>query len=161
MDGESTDNIDEIERFLYGSAYRRYVALMTGPLLRKHDLQEIDLFTLSALWKLKGKNTAKDLAELNVRTKGHISQSLHRLKSKGFINMNRDRSDRRVVHNILTEKAEMVIKEAQAVHEDMNRKLLQGISRSDMDRMAGCIGQIMENLQACIDAAEEDHRAEK
>ena len=105
------------ETMSVGFRYMRLLRRQTMAIQKKYGLQGIDVSVLALLVRkscgkchpLKG-DTLKDITEVGMFRKTHISQSLSRLLEKGYITMERDTEDRRFVHNKPTDKGRALIK---------------------------------------------------
>ena len=64
--------------------------------MKKYDLRKIDMDIIICLATYKDMRTAKDIASLEMFTKGHISQSIKRLKERGYIIVSQDENDMRM-----------------------------------------------------------------
>ena len=93
-----------------GQQFRRLLEKKLGPIEQQYGLQKIDMRILLFLYKSDDHNTSTDIMQLNMFTRGHISQSLTRLQKKGYIQMIQDQEDRRCTHNYLSEKAGEIIR---------------------------------------------------
>ena len=90
------------ETMSVGFRYMRLLRRQTMAIQKKYGLQGIDVSVLALLVRkgcgshcpLKG-DTLKDITEVGMFRKTHISQSLSRLLEKGYITMERDTEDPR------------------------------------------------------------------
>ena len=64
----------------------------------KYDLSLIEANIISFLYNNPGKDTAGDIVELRMLSKGNVSQGVEMLAGKGFLLRSQDKEDRRKVH---------------------------------------------------------------
>ncbi len=135
-----------ITRLLYGMQYRHLLELYSEPLMKKYQLHRIDLMILIYLANAEGKDTAKDILKLNMFTKGHISQSLSRLKKRGFLEILRDDEDRRCIHNVLTEKSQEAREDIRQISSRVEQIVFRGLSEQDLRELDRISRKIDENI---------------
>ena len=136
------------ETMSVGFRYIRLLRRQTMAIQKKYGLQGIDVSVLALLVRkscgshcpLKG-DTLKDITEVGMFRKTHISQSLSRLLGKGYITMERDTEDRRFVHNLPTDKGRALIKEEQEACHEMNRNLMRGFSDEELETFGRLMGR--------------------
>ena len=91
-----------LDTLLYGMQFRRLLEKKMQPVETEYGLYKIDVQILLYLKHAGKHNTSKDILQLNMFTRGHISQSLSRLQKMGYVRMEQDLDDRRCTHNYLT-----------------------------------------------------------
>ena len=74
-----------LDTLLYGMHFRRLMEKEMAPIETTYGLQKIDMQILLYLKHADEHNTSKDIMQMNMFTRGHISQSLSRLKKKGYV----------------------------------------------------------------------------
>lgn len=126
--------------------YRHLLELYSEPLMKKYQLHRIDLMILIYLANAEGKDTAKDILKLNMFTKGHISQSLSRLKKRGFLEILRDDEDRRCIHNVLTEKSQEAREDIRQISSRVEQIVFRGLSEQDLRELDRISRKIDENI---------------
>lgn len=89
----------------------------------KYDLRKIDMEIIVYLANCGAEDTARDIANTNMFTKGHISQSVKRLSDLEFISITQDDKDMRVQHLKLTDNVTPILKEL----------------KSEKDKVAACV----------------------
>lgn len=130
--------------------YRHLLELYSEPLMKKYQLHRIDLMILIYLANAEGKDTAKDILKLNMFTKGHISQSLSRLKKRGFLEILRDDEDRRCIHNVLTEKSQEAREDIRQISSRVEQIVFRGLSEQDLRELDRISRKIDENISESI-----------
>ena len=116
----------EIFTMLYGMKFRRFMEKMLKSIEEEYELNKVDLQIMFYLYSAGDKNSSKDIMELEMFTRGHISQSLGRLQKKGDVLIEQDPEDRRCTHNNLTERADEVIGKLRKVFERMQAVIMDG-----------------------------------
>lgn len=103
----------------------------TKEVMKKFDLRKIDVQILVYLASNDTLDTARDLAETGMFTKGHISQAVKRLVDLGYIYTEKDDIDQRVQHLKLTEKSMESISDVVQQRNTFFDKIFDGISITD------------------------------
>jgi len=135
-----------IIRLLYGMQYRHLLEQRSEPLMKKYHLQRIDLMILIYLANAGDKDTSRDIQSLNMFTKGHISQSLSRLKKNGYLEIRRDKEDRRCTHNILTEKAGPARQEMGRISSEIEEIVFRGLTEEELQNFSTISSKIDQNI---------------
>lgn len=99
----------EIEVLLYGNKFRRLYEKFILNIMGDYGLKRIDVEILYYLYCSGCHNTPKDIMNLDMFTKGHISQSVDRMQKLKIIKSVQDGNDRRCMHLVLTESADEII----------------------------------------------------
>ena len=125
----------EIFTMLYGMKFRRFMEKMLKSIEEEYELNKVDL-----------QISSKDIMELEMFTRGHISQSLGRLQKKGYVLIEQDPEDRRCTHNNLTERADEVIGKLRKVFERMQTVIMDGVTEEERLVLAGVIEKVNGNI---------------
>lgn len=119
----------------------------------KYDLRKIDMEIVVYLGNCGSEDTARDIANTNMFTKGHISQSIKRLAELGFVEINQDKNDKRVQHLKLTENVRPMIEELKKEKDNVATCVFAGITEEEnqmlariFDKMCANIMKEMENV---------------
>ncbi|MBR3600702.1 MAG: winged helix DNA-binding protein, partial [Lachnospiraceae bacterium] len=97
----------------------------------KYDLRKIDMEIVVYLGNCGSEDTARDIANTNMFTKGHISQSIKRLAELGFVEINPDKKDKRVQHLKLTENVRPMIEELKKEKDNVATCVFAGITEEE------------------------------
>ena len=81
---------------------------MLKELCRQYDLSLIEAKIIAFLHNNPTKDTAGDIAELRMLSKGNVSQAVDLLCQKGFLSKTADQTDRRKTHLSLLPSCENV-----------------------------------------------------
>ena len=139
-----------LEAFLYGTQFRRLMEKEMEPVERRYGLQKIDMHILFFLAKSADHNTAKDIVQLNMFTKGHISQSLTRLQKKGYIQIMQDKEDRRCTHNYLSGDADEIIQELKKAYRNIQDIILNGVTEEEQAVLASVAKKVGQNIKNAL-----------
>ena len=136
-----------LESFLYGTQFRRLMEKELEPAERRYGLQKIDMHILFFLAKSADHNTSKDIMQLNMFTRGHISQSLTRLQKKGYIQIVQDREDRRCTHNYLSGDADEIVEELKKIYQKIQDIILDGVTEEEQKVLESVVKKVSQNIK--------------
>lgn len=92
-------------------------------------------------------NTSSQLCTcLNV-SKALICRSVDSLTEGGYLTSVPDRQDRRIQHLFLTQKAAPVIEKIRSIRTELDREILDGISKEELDQIEQTMQKILERFQ--------------
>ncbi len=141
---------DSLETLLYGMQFRRLMEKELEPVEQQYGLHKIDMHILFFLNKSGEHNTSKDITQLHMFTRGHISQSLTRLQENGFIRMEQDREDRRCVHNYLTDRATAVIVALKKAYTHIHQIVMEGVTQEEQAVLASVARKVNDNINKVL-----------
>lgn len=141
---------DALESFLYGTQFRRLLEKKLGPIEQQYGLQKIDMRILLFLYKSDDHNTSTDIMQLNMFTRGHISQSLTRLQKKGYIQMIQDQEDRRCIHNYLSEKAGEIIEELKKTFQNIKDIIFENVTEEEQKVLISVVKKVSQNVKNAL-----------
>ncbi|SEJ83166.1 Transcriptional regulator SlyA [Marinovum algicola] len=87
-----------------------------------------------------------------------LGSLIDRLQTSGFVERRPDAKDRRVKRVFLTDKARLLIKKIGPVTDSFNSRILEGVSREDLELTSRTLYAMKQNLIAL--AAEQDEEEE-
>ena len=141
------NDYNSLESLLYGMQFRKLMEKEMEPFQTKYSLCRIDVHILLYLDKHRNeKDTSKDILELKMFTKGHISQSLTRLQKLGYVYMKQDMEDRRYTHNFLTEKAEALIIMIKSKYAELWNVIMQDVTKEEKEVLRVIAGKVSKNI---------------
>ena len=140
--------MQDIESIMFTnvSRFKRLNERKMEMLMNKYDLRKIDVEIIIYLANCRDKNTAKDIASMEMFTKGHISQSVKRMHESGYINITQDEKDLRVQHLNLTDKAEVVLEEMMVIRKEMDECVFAGVTDEEMQVMRNVFNKMCDNI---------------
>lgn len=122
------------------AALKRRYAHEMAEVLDKWQLTSMEADVLLFLANNPGCDTASDMVTLCQLTKSHVSKAVDHLTEQGYITQQRDQSNRRKVHLLLTDAAKPVVKAGQAAQKRFLDVLTNGLT--DEDKATTC--RVME-----------------
>ena len=145
------DSMDgQIESILKGGRFRKLMEEQIGEIRKKYDMKKAELEILYFLSHCGGHNTSTDIHDQLLMNRGHISQAVDSLCRRKFISAMPDDHDRRYVHYILLDSAKDVVRELSMQYEELNRKILDGISEDELDVFRRVSEKIRNNMEKLV-----------
>ena len=109
---------------------------------------------ISFLQNNPGKDTAADIVELRMLSKGAVSKAVEALIQKSMLERIPDTEDRRRIHLKLRPEAEPVTKMIDDVREEYLKIVLAGTTEEEVDANLRFIRQMFENSRRAIERGE-------
>lgn len=131
--------------------YKRMNERKLEKIMQKYDLRKIDVEIMIYLQGCKGRDTAKDIAATGMFTKGHISQSVRRMREMGYVNITPDENDMRVQHLSLTREADRVMKDMLSVKQEIEQCVFAGVTEEEQRLMKAVLQKICDNISRELD----------
>ena len=138
------------ETLLYGTQFRKLLEKLLEPVEKEYQLNKVDLQILFFLNSAGMCNTSKDIMELKMFTRGHISQALGHLQKNGYILIKQDREDRRCIHNCLTEKADAIVQKLQVLFQQAEDIIFQGVTPEERAVLKSSVQKINRNINEVL-----------
>lgn len=140
--------MQDIESIMFTnvSRFKRLNERKIEKIMEKYDLRKIDVEIIIYLADCGEKDTAKDIALMEMFTKGHISQSVKRLNMNGYVSITQDEKDMRVQHLGLTEKTSVILEEMLAVRKEIEKCVFAGITHEEMQVMRKVFDKMCDNI---------------
>lgn len=139
-----------IESLLQGTQFQKLYNRKIEALRESYHLCKIDIDILYFLHKSGEHNTPKDISNLNLFNKGHISQSICRLSKQNLIQTIPDQEDRRCIHLVLTEQAVSIIERIIRLRQNMYDVILQGVTQEERQMLRTVSGKVHENIRNAL-----------
>ncbi|MBD5097243.1 MAG: MarR family transcriptional regulator [Lachnospiraceae bacterium] len=118
--------------------------------MKKYDLRKIDMDIIICLATYKDMRTAKDIASMEVFTKGHISQSIKRLRERGYITVSQDENDMRMQILEVSESTKAIINEVSAIKEALEKSVFDGVTEQELETMKEVFRKICGNINGIV-----------
>ncbi len=131
--------------------YKRLNERKIEKVMREYNLRKIDLEIMIYLKDCGGKNTAKDIAATEMFTKGHISQSVSRMRDFGYIEVKQDEKDLRLQHLKLTEGAKRILEDVMSVKQEVEECVFSGITEDEICLLQRVLQKINSNISAALE----------
>ncbi|MDO5389565.1 MAG: MarR family winged helix-turn-helix transcriptional regulator [Eubacteriales bacterium] len=140
----------QIESILKGGKFRKLMEEQIGEIRKKYDMKKAELEILYFLSRCDGHNTSTDIHDQLLMNRGHISQAVDSLCKRKFISAIPDERDRRYVHYILLDSAREIVRELSTQYEELNCKILDGISEEELEIFQSVAAKIRNNMEKLI-----------
>ena len=140
----------QIESILKGGKFRKLMEEQIGEIRKKYDMKKAELEILYFLSHCDGHNTSTDIHDQLLMNRGHISQAVDSLCKRKFISAIPDERDRSYVHYILLDSAREIVRELSTQYEELNCKILDGISEEELEIFQRVAAKIRNNMEKLI-----------
>ena len=137
----------QIESFLQGGLFKKLLEEQSMELRQKYELKKAELEILYFLSHCGTHNTSTDIHRQLMMNRGHISQAVDSLCRMQFITAIPDQNDRRYIHYEISDSAREIIMELTRRREEMNRRILEGISEEELKVFRDVSARIRENIE--------------
>lgn len=112
----------------------------------EHDLTLVEADVISFLENNPGKDTAADIVQLRMLSKGAVSKAVEALIQKGLLQRIPDTQDRRKIHLRLEEAAGPVLLDIDHVREAFLDTVLDGFTKEELAQNARFFDKVFDNL---------------
>lgn len=140
-----------LEGLLQGTQFQKLYNRRIEALRREYNLRKVDIDILYFLFISGKHNTSKDISELNLFNKGHISQSVGRMEKQQLIYAIRDEEDRRCAHIMLTDKAVKIVEEITALRKQMYNIILKGVTQEEQEVLLRVSHKVNGNIKEALE----------
>ena len=113
---------------------------------KSFSLSRIEITIISFLHNNPGLDTAGDIAEYRMLSKGNVSQSVESLIQKGYLERFPDSKDRRRIHLSLTAHASEIVRQIDEIKRDFYQALAEGLTESEIKQYQAITDKITENV---------------
>lgn len=124
---------------------------MLKKVCREHDLSVIEADVVSFLQNNPGKDTAVDIVELRMLSKGAVSKAVESLIQKSLLERIPDREDRRRIHLKLKPEAADLTESIEDVRREFVDTVLEGFTKEELDTHRQFFDRIFENAQRAVE----------
>lgn len=129
-----------------GLQLKKLITKKLEPLIAEYDLRTVELDILVFLSREKERNTAKEIMHKKHLSKAHISKSIDNMRVRGFIKICEDKEDHRILHIILTQKSEEVVKKAEKIYENCRQIIQKNITPEELRVVNSVIEKMNYNI---------------
>ena len=105
---------------------------------------------ISFLHNNPGRDTAVDIVELRMLSKGKVSQAVEGLIQKSLLQRKPDTADRRKIHLLLQPSAAPITAEIDVCRRQFYKEVFRGFSEEEWGLYQAFSRRMMENTQAAI-----------
>ena len=124
---------------------------MLKKVCREHALSVIEADVVSFLQNNPGKDTAVDIVELRMLSKGAVSKAVESLIQKSLLERIPDREDRRRIHLKLKPEAADLTESIEDVRREFVDTVLEGFTKEELDTHRQFFDRIFENAQRAVE----------
>lgn len=112
-----------------------------------YHLTMIEANIISFLYNNPGKDTAGDIVELRMLSKGNVSTAVKALIQKHLIEREQDKTDRRRIHLYLLPAAEPITNRISEIREQFSEEILFGFSEEERKQFEVLNDRLWENTR--------------
>ena len=123
---------------------------MLKEICEQYHLTLIEANIISFLHNNPGKDTAGDIVELRMLSKGNVSQAVEKLIQKSLIRRTADKDDRRRIHLSLLPAAVPITDAIQLIMNQLHEELCEGLSIQEQNQLETLTKQLTENVLSTI-----------
>lgn len=117
----------------------------------EHDLTVIEADVISFLQNNPGKDTAADIVELRLLSKGAVSKAVESLLQKSLLERIPDTEDRRRIHLKLKPEAGPVTESIDEVREEFLNTVLDGFTKEELEAHAQFFQRLFSNTKKAME----------
>ena len=117
----------------------------------EHDLTVIEADVISFLQNNPGKDTAADIVDLRLLSKGAVSKAVESLLQKSLLERIPDTEDRRRIHLKLKPEAGPVTESIDEVREEFLNTVLDGFTKEEMEAHAQFFQRLFANTKKAME----------
>ncbi|MCD7826795.1 MAG: MarR family transcriptional regulator [Clostridiaceae bacterium] len=141
---------DSLDLLLNGQVYKKFQEHFCSVVLKKYNLNMVDVRVLLFLYEHKRFDTAKDIVSERYLTKSYVSKSLEKLIDRGFLSTKHMKNDRRYIHLIIEEEALPIIQAVHTQRQKMMRALFQGVTEEQTAVLGDIATKLSRNISAVL-----------
>ena len=120
----------------------------------EHDLTVIEADIISFLQNNPGKDTAADIVELRMLSKGAVSKAVESLIQKSLLERIPDTEDRRKIHLRLKSQAGPVTESIDRVREEFLDTVLEGFTKDELELHSQFFDRLIDNTKRAMEGRE-------
>lgn len=117
----------------------------------QYDLTLIETEVISFIKNNPGLDTAADIVELRMLSKGAVSKAVESLIGNSLLERMQDKADRRKMHLSLTEKAEPIMESIDKVHKELWEIMFDGFSEEELRLYGKYRNRLFENTGLALE----------
>ena len=121
--------------------------LMLKELCGQYELSLIEANIISFLHNNPGRDTAGDIVELRMLSKGNVSQAVESLIQKSYLERIPDRTDRRRIHLRLLSATKEITDRIESEQQQFGEEMLMGFSEAERRLYESMNDRIGENTR--------------
>ena len=145
---------NNVEILFKGQQFKKLYERKYNQISKKYGLTKIEIEILLFLEKNQSYNTAKDIVELKFYAKSHVSKAIDSLIHKGYVLGNLDEQDRRCVHLKIADAAELIVREANEMRDNLINILFKDITLEEKRIMECVAKKVTNNIKEAMEKDE-------
>lgn len=122
---------------------------------RKYDLTLAEAKVISVLSMYPQIDMAKEIAQVQMLTKSHVSQAVDSLIKKSLIQRKTDESDRRKVHLCMRQEALPITREIQQVKQQFLERIVCDFSEKEKEIFCSFLQRLTVNIKQITEKIKE------
>lgn len=123
---------------------------MLKDICEEYGLSLTEAAIISFLHNNPEKDTAADIANLRMLSKGIVSQAVESLIQKSLLQREPDTDDRRKIHLSLMPSAQSVTETIEAIQQNFHNGIFAGLSEEEQELFSRINDRIMENVKTVM-----------
>lgn len=123
---------------------------MLKEICQEYQLTLVEATIISFLHNNPGKDTAADIVEFRMLSKGSVSQAVENLIQKSILQRKQDTVDRRKIHLSLTKTASPITESMETVWNKFHKEIFSGLSQEDQKLFERVNKQIIQNAKVAM-----------
>ncbi len=128
--------------------------MMLKEICDRYHLTLIEANIISFLYNNPGKDTAGDIVELRMLSKGNVSRAVEALIQKSLIQREQDRTDRRRIHLSLLPGTKPMTDRMTEIREQFSEEIFFGFSEEERKQFVELNDRIWENTKNAMQRRE-------
>lgn len=138
-----------------GQYLKKLYEKLESKICTKYNLTKLELDILLFLANNPCYDTAKDIVEIRLFTKSHVSKSIEHLIDYQYLNRIPDKNDRRCIHLAIEDKAKTIILEAQQMQNYFFSLIYKNFSYEEKQQIDKFIMRMSENIKEAFELYKE------
>ena len=134
------------------SLFRLYDKLLKKVCM-EHDLTMIEADIISFLQNNPGKDTAVDIVELRMLSKGAVSKAVESLIQKSLLERFPDTEDRRKIHLRLMPQAGPITATVEEVRDEFLETVLAGFTKEELEMQSRFLRKLFDNTKKAMEGS--------
>lgn len=126
---------------------------MLKSVCRQYHLTGIEADIISFLQHNPGKDTAMDIVELRMLSKGAVSKAVESLIQKGVLRRHPDGLDRRKIHLELLREADPILESIEEAQQSFRKMIFKGFTESELELYQKFNARIYENTLSAAEGS--------
>lgn len=124
---------------------------------KSYGLTQIEITIISFLHNNPGKDTAADIVELRMLSKGNVSQAVESLIKKSMLIRHPDEKDRRKIHLSLTSEALPLVEQVEKAKKTFLYQIFSGVTSEEYEQYILITDKIMNNIKNDLERKTSHH----